>query len=140
MLKKEDLQRGDILNHHKGVMQICVYDLFTDRLGREWVAYFVVQNCDETFAAFDDSFVNQGSPEDILKGNFYKANYLHFRTVEAILKKYTSEEVPLVEPKPVALPHLRQDGLIPVGEIALSQEETKELQQAKVILPKRKRK
>lgn len=99
MLNPSDVQRGDVVCHHRGVYRAVVSTVLKDKLGRTWVFFFVEQNCDETYSAYEDAFINQTGPQEILLNNFYNSNQLHVVSMSRFLKKFTSEEVPLLTPK-----------------------------------------
>jgi len=99
MLKPSDVQRGDVVHHHKGAFRAVVYSVFKDKLDRQWVTYFIEQNCDETYKEHADAFVEQTGPQEILLNSFYHDNKMYVVSMERFLSKFTSEEVTLVMPR-----------------------------------------
>ena len=88
----ENLTKGNVLYHTNGRYSIVVYDTFADSAGREWVLYLIVQNCDNTFEAFQNAYIEQDLQDEgtrILKNSFFESNFIHCASLERLSKRFT---------------------------------------------------
>jgi len=77
--------------HHKGYFSIFVTEV-TERGGVEWVHYFVEQNCDNTYAGYEGSFLRQATEvvtgEELVRERHFEENMVRVMSMERAAKKF----------------------------------------------------
>lgn len=108
----EWVKKGAIGHHHKGFYSVVVYDTFVDDSENQWVVFFLISCCDNTFKQCKDAFAKQmdgGSvTHDELTGQqHWLKGFMNVNSLPRFLESYQEkmpDEIKTFEPKVVSGP------------------------------------